>query len=773
MLSGSQARILITTTLTASGNYPITVTVSGGGVRDLFTNNNIAVASVTVHPLPDPNLDLQFAGLEVTQAIQNLANEINLVATKPTLARVFAQSNGITVTRVTARLHGRDASTGEELPGSPLSPINDNPCVTVDGNFPDRNLGRESFNFELLDGWKEGEVVLTAEINPLGAIPEIDFSNNAAMGNIEYEVLPPICLETYRVHTEGWIRPSGGGLVFADLIPEQTYLADNPVFINRALSLLPSPEIWLYQNSDILEKWGFLPYELNDDEENSWRILNTLWWRAALSWTPEECDAVDAQTDYLGMVLPDLSTSFAGIADGLTELVVKFFPRNIGRSYNSPWGGRILAHELGHNYGRPHVDCGDIPWWQPEDDSYPYGCDLADDSPTGFYGSDLSNNLNDLTFVAPTEAGDLMSYAGNRWISDYNWSKIRACLVGDFWECGSDRPPPAQKDSEQGSSSSYQSVTNGVTGDILLITGLLSETVNIAEALRISETIVPTKTIEKAGAPASGYSAAGNDYELLLLDSIGNVLYTQPYSITYLSDGDEPFYMFNIIAPFVQDTAEIQVISGTHSASRTVSQNAPTVSVLSPNGGEAVDEILVVSWEGDDVDGDDLFYSVQYSADHGQSWKLLASHIPSDSVQVDSSLLPGSLNESLIRVIANDGVNTTYDESDAPFSVALRSPVPSISNPRNGDVFADGRPITIRGSGFDPEDGQIPEDKLTWSLDSQGQVGTGKEITLFDLETGLYELTLTVTDSHGQQSSKTIEFRVGEFYQVFLPEILG
>ena len=45
-------------------------------------------------------------------------------------------------------------------------------------------------------------------------------------------------------------------------------------------------------------------------------------------------------------------------------------------------------------------------------------CDLALNDPAGYYGLDLLN-IDALDVITPTEAGDLMSYATNRWVSEY------------------------------------------------------------------------------------------------------------------------------------------------------------------------------------------------------------------------------------------------------------------------------------------------------------------------------------------------------------------
>jgi hypothetical protein len=203
-----------------------------------------------------------------------------------------------------------------------------------------------------------------------------------------------------------------------------------------------------------------------------------------------------------------------------------------------------------------------------------------------------------------------------------------------------------------------------------------------------------------------------------------------------------------------------------------VSANAPTVTVVSPNGGETVTDVLLIRWTAGDLDGDELNYTVQYSGDNGQTWRTLASDITTDTIAVDSSLLPGSLAQSLVRVMANDGVNTGIDESDAPFTVPPRSPLAFIQHPAEGAVFASGRRISLRGAGYDPEDGQLTGAPVSWSLDALGEVGAGRELMLHDLEFGTHVVTMTVTDGDGQSATDTVTFMTGVKAQVYLPLVL-
>jgi hypothetical protein len=74
----------------------------------------------------------------------------------------------------------------------------------------------------------------------------------------------------------------------------------------------------------------------------------------------------------------------------------------------------VMAHELGHNFGRDHAPCN-----VSGDPNYPYP-----NGSIGTWGYDLaSGDLKD-----PNQYYDLMSYCGPQWVSDYNYEAVQSFL---------------------------------------------------------------------------------------------------------------------------------------------------------------------------------------------------------------------------------------------------------------------------------------------------------------------------------------------------------
>lgn len=189
----------------------------------------------------------------------------------------------------------------------------------------------------------------------------------------------------------------------------------------------------------------------------------------------------------------------------------------------------------------------------------------------------------------------------------------------------------------------------------------------------------------------------------------------------------------------------------------TVSENAPTVTLNSPSGGEVADGNLTIDWIGNDPDEDAISYTIEYSND-GTNFEMISTLLSGESYELDTSLLPGSTTAS-IRIIATDGYNTTVVNS-AEFEVTTKSPDPTIMSPDANSGAPIGAPVSFEGEAYDLEDRNIPEEMLTWSSDIDGALGTGVGFSTTQLSAGTHTITLSATDSNDNTAIESITFSV-------------
>jgi hypothetical protein len=164
---------------------------------------------------------------------------------------------------------------------------------------------------------------------------------------------------------------------------------------------------------------------------------------------------------------------------------------------------------------------------------------------------------------------------------------------------------------------------------------------------------------------------ASGPYTFEYQDAGGGVLYQQSFDVSFDLMGttltESPFVL---TIPYVAGTTKIVVRQNSVAkAQKNFSANAPTVTVISPNGGERLSRQVTIQWSGSDADGDVLAYAVLFSRDNGATWETIDANITSTSYAWDvSGLAPGT--QYLVKVIATDGINTGQDTSNAPFTVA-------------------------------------------------------------------------------------------------------
>lgn len=640
---------------------------------------------------PPPGPDMSLNAIEVTQAIQDLNNSVELVAGKRTYVRVHA-STPVNINDVFATLSGR---RGFITLTPTLNPGNPGADVNVRTN-PDRGQINDSFWFELPSSWTtSGNLTLTARLDPNGAKFDPNTANNVLATTVNFQTTPPLRLRIVNVQ-----YTSGGN----------TYLESNfhldalESWLRRAYpinSLQVSRQTFVYPTNG-------LP---NVDTLHGWLALGKIF-RILFS-------GEDPRVVYYGVV-DDGGGFMRGKAAGIPGTIAAgpsgtdTWGWDMDGSYNDWYGG----HEIGHTRGRYHAEfCG-----AGGGAAYPYTSGRISPALTGstaIYGFDITTRA-----IYTPDWKDVMTYCSNQWVSDFTYEGIRSYLVGTGMQL-----------------LSPESVT---ADEFLTVMGLADLEFNTASLESVYQ-ISQTATIPL---PEPG------DWTIALLDAGDNDLATysfQPEELTDAEDSPGTPAVIAEVVPWEAGTVKVEIRFGDDVvASTSASANAPVVSLTSPADGSVLPEgPFTVTWDGSDTDGDPLSYSLLYSNDGGTTWETLLTGLTDEQVELDTAQLPGG--SAQLRVLASDGFLSGMDTSGT-FTVPLHAPEASILLPEPDQVFFPTQQVTLQGSAYDLEDGSLEDPAFAWSSSLDGFLGTSATFNTAELTTGAHVITLTVTDSNGMSA---------------------
>jgi hypothetical protein len=705
--------------LAKAAAYPNVALAAGryGDGRLVFHSGNVSTAAIDpgsdtyVHQMIEwagaestPGPDMRIDAIEVTQAIQDLNNSVELVAGKRTYVRVHV-SSPTTVNDVFANL---SAQRGGLTLYPTLSPGNPGADIHV-RSAPDRGQLNDSFWFELPASWiGAGDLTLTARLDPADAKNDANLTNNEMSVTVSFLSTPPLRLRQFNVrYTVG----------------TSTYLA--------ATSHLESLESWLrraYPISSLQAARQTFTYPdpgLPDvDTLHGWLALGKL---LRILFTGE-----DSRVVYYGVV-DDGGGFMRGKAAGIPGTIAagpagsSNWGWDFDGSYNDWYGG----HEIAHTRGRYHAEfCG-----AGGGTAYPHTSGRISPTTSGataIYGFDIVNR----TVYAPTWK-DVMTYCSNQWISDFTYEGIRSYLAS-----AGDASPTGAAQAE----------------DWLAVMGIAYLADNTGQL----ESVYLLAEPNQIAPPEPG------DWTIALVDAGGADLATHPFSPDELTDAEEsprrPAVISEIV-PWVEGAVRVEIrYGGQVIDARDRSANPPTVEVTSPAPGAQIQQAtpLVVDWTASDPDGDPLTFSILFSDTGGETWETLATGLSGESFEIDPDLLPGG-QSSQVRVVASDGFNGASADSGV-FFVPTHPPQVEILSPMEGGVFYPGQLVVLEGSAFDLEDGQLIGDRLEWSSSLDGPLGTGTYTDTVGLSTGQHVITLLATDYDAEQSQaqRTITVLAGD-----------
>ncbi len=117
-------------------------------------------------------------------------------------------------------------------------------------------------------------------------------------------------------------------------------------------------------------------------------------------------------------------------------------------------------------------------------------------------------------------------------------------------------------------------------------------------------------------------------------------------------------------------------------------------------------------------------------------------------------------SESTDTTDATDNTTDSTETTDTTEGPIGEAPVSEIFHPGDGETRPVDVPIPWIGVATDAEDGDLTGVALVWSSDQDGQFGTGEMFDAPLTTVGVHVISLTATDSDGQQSVATIELMI-------------
>jgi hypothetical protein len=671
---------------------------------------------------------LQVIGIEVTQGIQNLGNSVALIQDKRTFVRVHVKSLTGIVGPVQAELIGTRIGLTNRTSLGTLTP--DNPGRTIlmfQDPAPQRANLNDSFYFELPNmalNWRRG----TVELEFKGVSHSFscgDASSDACKKvTVTFEPLRSVDVRFIGIgwRENGVLRvPSSADFERAAHQIEATFPVTR---VNRDYPYNIEPKFLA----------GRRPVSQADFEKLLQVLLDTQSQDGCIRPPQGTCTRY-----YFGVILPP--TGVDEPADsilGMAESPTGGNHGSVAAAYLTP--SFTVPHELAHNTGRRHTArCGEV--LNPDIDYQPSDGSISlDKSDRGYFGFDIFNIAD--SGISRPYTSDIMSYCRPRWMSPYTYNGIKVAL--DKFN--------------QGTSTLQNKMSRG-EANLAVIAGQQSVQLNGSVSLlqatgEIASLYVTTATVS-APPPIQGI------YAVRFEGSQGQELSTFSFEPAQLSEGSTG--IFSLILPWNENTTRVVLLrNGQTISSRNASNRAPTVTVLFPNGGDALSgSVATIRWAASDPDGDPLNYVVQYSVDGGMTWQTLVTDLNSTSYDLDLNALPGT-SQGLVRVLATDGFYTAQDQSDSTFSVNSHLPQARIQSPQNSALYVSDQTVILEGDGFDADDGQLGDAAMSWSSSLDGALGGGRSLSVnaSALKEGTHTISLTARDSDGQTGSASVTIQV-------------
>jgi hypothetical protein len=340
-------------------------------------------------PPPPTGFDLRIEGLYLTQATQNYpAPAVPLVKDRRAWVRVFVKANETNSVQPQVRVRFINGGTTNTLTID--APATSVPLSVTEG------VAASSWNAAVPAAWIQPGTHVIADVDPAGLVAEADESNNGS-GDITLDVR---ALSTWKITLVPVTTPGTAGPITGAV--DTSNMA---AYVDMAKRIWPVPDA-----VDMAVRAAFtssLTVPLDSAGTNWSTVLSEV---SALR-------ASDASTRYYYGVV---ATTYGGGVAGLG-----YVPGHAAIGWDKS-GSRagVLAHEVGHNFSRPHSPCGGV---TDADPGYPTTGGYAGGhlGVTGWDAFATTNNLK-----AASAYTDVMGYCGTQWVSDYCYKLVLAYRAG-------------------------------------------------------------------------------------------------------------------------------------------------------------------------------------------------------------------------------------------------------------------------------------------------------------------------------------------------------
>jgi hypothetical protein len=756
--------------------------------------------------------DLVATSIEVTQGMQNLANEMPLVEDRLTVARVYVKTQDPPnpVANVKGALAAfRDGQfIGQVYPEN--QPIN----AVANGGL--RTNVDDSLWFYVPGAWTTGEITLrTFVYSSTPDAPyeqEPDASNNVAEATVEFHPANLLKVRFVPLHTHTLWNPANA---------DKTYHYDEHEFdsLQIVLDILRLHPI--ATNALVWNASSILTVDNPDGPDIAVTSVKPIGHQDGVEWDFTGTDkqlanertaffksmSPEGYDDYhwYGMVDPSHCLSPSCGVTGWASSNVALGKMDV-TTPDAPWdviGGYVLSHEIAHLLlsGDDHINCTGNE--SGPDLSYPYGapnCSLAAVDPEGWYGFDVYWQLwghyldgptvisNDPAAPWPNQAFPMMGSKSPQYVDPWDYCRLLdshgvTCdhlTLGVAAEPGlRDRyvasgPAPADRERAAGApgagderlKAARVATQSGTFAYVSAVVDTAAGTARILDVMPLAEVAPGVLADAQERHAEARLSSLTPEYELFLESASGVPLVSYPMTERepFSHETEQPAgasILFADVVEFPEGTEAVRVRrAGSVIAQRVASASAPVVQLLSPNGGEQLTGASDVRWQASDPDGDALTFTIMYSTDAGESWTPVATDLRGGSVTLPSMAGLAGSDRALLRVIASDGLRVTSDDSDAPFMVPNNPPLPYIVSPADGAELAEGATVLLTGGAQDVEDGALSADALAWQSSVDGDLGSGAEISTRSLSLGEHTIVLSATDAVGTTAERSVDITI-------------